>query len=86
MPAERLIFYKWIGATGGLVSCGMSDSRYDECLREYVFGYRYGFYDECLRKYGNANVWNTSDYFHLTALIDNQVCPLVMLVVYLVCE
>jgi hypothetical protein len=29
---------------------------------------------------------STYDYLPLTALIDNQVCPLVMLLVYFVCR
>jgi hypothetical protein len=42
-----------------------------------------------MNAYGSMEIQtygSTSDYLHLTALIDNQVCPLVMLVVYLVCE
>lgn len=41
----------------------------------------YGFYDECLRKYGNANIWkyftDLFDYLPLTALVENQVQPVV---------
>lgn len=46
----------------------------------------YGFYDECMKKYGSADVWKCLtdffDYLPLTALIENKVSTLKLILRY----
>jgi hypothetical protein len=60
---------------------------YDECLRDYLATGMAS--NSMMNAYGSMEMQtygSTYDYLPLTALIDNQVCPLVMLLVYFVCK